>query len=187
MHPKEKGKNNPWVVSGKNKTGQDFIKFKNIGNDNLESRRKKVEGAIYQVGLDFVDILQENQQTTTVLTDRISTINWLDHTCNESCSKSNSRHRQCRCVEFKEHRSSYHIKSKHKSHDKSTMHDNHCPTCRQHHSKQEDCCEPRFVCVCDYVIPFCDDRIELRLAGLTDGLNFNLFRHIGCKVILDLA
>lgn len=35
-------------------------------------------------------------------------------------------------------------------------------------------------------VPDCDDRIQLKLAGLTGNLNFQLFRQTGCRVIVEV-
>lgn len=56
--------------------------------------------------------------------------------------------------------------------------------CDNHH---DHCCETHVIWVRDNVVPFCDDRLQLRLAGLTDSVNFELFSHKGCRVILGLS
>lgn len=45
-----------------------------------------------------------------------------------------------------------------------------------------DCCPP-YLCV---PIPLCDDRLRLRLAGLTGNIAFQLFRLKGCKLEIEM-
>lgn len=62
--------------------------------------------------------------------------------------------------------------------------DKHCSHCRKYH---RDCrCGKQFNRIKDPVIPYCDDRIQLRLAGLTDSFQYKLFKHKGCRVVLEL-
>ncbi|QVY62464.1 hypothetical protein [Cytobacillus gottheilii] len=62
--------------------------------------------------------------------------------------------------------------------------DSHCAHCRRDH---DNChCGKQFHRIKDPVIPYCDDRIHLRLAGLTDSFQYKLFKHKGCKVVLEL-
>lgn len=45
-------------------------------------QRKTIEGVIYNVGTDFVDVMLNNNTVVTVLTERISSITWDDPHCN---------------------------------------------------------------------------------------------------------
>lgn len=48
---------------------------------------------------------------------------------------------------------------------------------------EKDCCPP----IKNVPIPDCDDRIQLRLAGLTGKLTFQLFRMKGCELEIEIV
>jgi hypothetical protein len=232
---------------GNRRIGPDAIRFKHKMDIDDHSNVLTIKGTISHVGLDFVDLIQEDDRVISVLTDKISYVSWLDPQCQGlfgNCHEK--RHNDCKCVDFNR-RSNHNNGNRHMKHadrkkqmrvcsncrDKNgrriydlkpnTGHINvhqdlkncpHCqnehknrkkddPHCHDHHRNEHknrkkddphchdhhhnDCCQQRFTCFCDHVIPFCDDRIELRLAGLIDDLNFQLLQHKGCKVKLDLA
>ncbi|WP_226682948.1 hypothetical protein [Sutcliffiella horikoshii] len=127
-----------------------------------------MEGKIHQVGIDYVNILLDNNDLVTILTDRISKIVWLDPNYTGICRKCH--HHKCRCVKLN------------RGYDENFELDEHCEDC----GNNPDDCFPKCTCYCDFAIPFCDDKFKLRLAGLTHGVNWELFRHIGCRVKLEI-
>ncbi|MGO4886397.1 hypothetical protein ACJ2A9_01450 [Anaerobacillus sp. MEB173] len=138
--------------------GQKIFKSKSHG------RKRSVitlSGIISHIGVNHIDLVRDNQTTIRVLTDRISKVKWIDRNCRNKCVDGVNL--DCDCNE------------------------RHTLTCSHCHHHFNDCrCRLKFNRIHDHVIPFCDDRIHLRLAGLTDSINFKLFRHQGCKVILEL-
>lgn len=162
----------PWFNKNPIRIGPDEVRMKLINDlDTLN-----LEGIICNVGTDFVDVLQDDQTIVTVLTDRIMNIKWADPDCEPCCSLN---HTDCRCDNHHDHCSHCHD------------HHVHCPHCDGHHEHcdchHNRCCETPVIWVRDNVVPFCDDRIQLRLAGLTDSVNFELFSHKGCRVILGVS
>jgi len=74
--------------------------------------------------------------------------------------------------DFKRHKDDCNSKHKHDSFD--------CfADCLKH---KKNCCQP-FKC---FPVPICDDRIQLRLAGLTGNLTFQLFRLKGCELEIEI-
>ncbi len=211
--------------------GPDAVRFKYINDFSERPQNIFLEGTIYNVGLDFVDLLDDNHcLVTTILTEKITNVKWLDQKCRESAGKCDD-HYTCNCMEFRRcmdcrdklDRKRYTaVKAKNKyctkcntscickditkrridrlkyKNNKFKQRENHYQEhfqderlLREEHYSFErhhnDRCGHRFTCFRDHVIPFCDDRIELRLAGLTDDLNFQLLKHKGCKVRLDIS
>lgn len=155
----------PWFNKNPIRIGPDEVRMKLINDlDTLH-----LEGIICNVGIDFVEVLQNDQTIVTVLTDRIKNIKWADPDCEPSCSLN---HRDGRCDNHYDQCSHCHD------------HHVHCPHCDGQH---DHCCDTHVILVRDHVVPFCDDRLQLRLAGLTDSVNFELFSHKGCRVILDVT
>jgi hypothetical protein len=240
--------------------GPDEIRLKRMNSLFEDSNILHVEGDIFNVGVDFVDILRKDNHIVTVLTDRIANIKWLDERCRHESEFCHHNRSNCQCFEFmrcpnccdehgktikekkykrnkacsecgsfschckdKTHRNIDRIKSKdlrraikrsEDNHCSKCGHDKrhkqgHCPHCEHGHNRndndlkgfrknhlrhkfddhrhnEENCRQCKYTCFCDFPIPFCDDRIELRLAGLHDDLNFQLLQHKGCKVKLDI-
>ncbi|RBW70814.1 hypothetical protein [Bacillus taeanensis] len=142
-------------------------KFKFIDDRNDCSLNINIVGVIGNVGVDFVDLIKDDHTVVTILTERIKKIKWIDNNCRRFCSRC--RGFDCSCFDC------------HDDCRKGCRKVCRCEEKKDHHSKK------RCTCFFDHVIPFCDERIELRLAGLTDSVNFELFRHIGCKVKLELC
>jgi hypothetical protein len=150
-------------------------KFKFVSEKNDFIPTCHIEGKIHQVGIDYVNLLLDNNELVTILTNRVSKIVWLDPDCTGICRKCH--HHTCRCVDFNREHDDFEI-------------DEHCEECGDDHEHDDDHdhddCFPKCTCYCDFAIPFCDDKFELRLAGLTYGVNWELFRHIGCRVKLEI-
>ncbi|PJZ00013.1 hypothetical protein CPT06_13810 [Bacillus vallismortis] len=127
----------------------------------MSSNEKVLKGVLCNVGTDFVDILLTDSTVMTILRSQIKKINWCDSECNP-CSIC--QHSDCIC----EHR---------------------------HDCQDDDCCS-HYHCTCmdffqhqpirNHGILLCDDRVQLRLAGLTANFNFQLFRFKGCLVEIEL-
>ncbi|KKI92656.1 hypothetical protein WQ54_08580 [Bacillus sp. SA1-12] len=295
--------------------GPEAIRFKQIKEiDEDESLILEVEGTICHVGLNFVDLVHKDGRIITVLTDRISKVEWLDKNCQPKFEE-HLKATNCRCIEFQRftqimrHLECPHCKDKRQGCIELCPHcqnrkdqREHCPKCQNKKQREEQCphcqdkkqreeqcphcqdkkqreeqcphcqdkkqqreqcphckgkkqqreqcphcqnrkdqrehcphcqnrqrqiepcphcqnkrpnhldpcphcqnenrnrfiafnlehnqnelCQPKFTCFFDHPIPFCDDRFELRLAGLTDDLNFQLLKHKGCKVRFDLS
>ncbi len=121
------------------------------------------EGIISRIGTDYVDLLQSDNTTIRVLTKWITNIKWVDPHCRNKCLDNVDFEKIC--------------------HDKK--HKRRCSDCHRQH---QNChCRLKKNNIKNPVIPYCDGRIYLRLAGLTDGLPYKLFRHKGCKVVLELS
>jgi hypothetical protein len=245
------------------KIGPDAVLFKYIEDAFEDHSLSIVEGKVWNVGLDFVEILQKDHSIVTVKTDRITHVKWPDKKTRElvlDCKYQG----HCRCVEFdclrnanvgkrkrpqrvenirensclnchktpckcqkkderrnKDDRMSSkkfmkterfeHVHCEHcgKYHDGM---DNQCPNCHEDHRRHKhvpcgcnghferrrysqyshdmrnhDCCHKNFTCFCDHAIPFCDNRFELRLAGLNDDIKFKFLQHKGCHVEIILG
>ncbi|MED4452414.1 hypothetical protein [Metabacillus fastidiosus] len=113
-------------------------------------------GIICNVGFDFVDLLQEDGDVATVLTDRIK--------------KIKIKHKDCHSNFFDGLDSCFD-----EEHDFRS--DCDCERCS---------CNRDITCFKDNVIAFCDRRVQLRLAGLEHSLNADLLRHQGCEVLFEL-
>jgi hypothetical protein len=273
------------------KIGPDAMRFKYVDDEIVLHSPKRVEGMIFDVGLDFVEILQKNHLIVTVLTDRVSHVKWPDKDVRESVShgkhegnckcvefnrftdefvekekrglkmkklmkqnkkgkkkvkgephhcpncgnfhsrlsqcifnvhRENQHHRPCGCKKRhvnqhhrpcgckEQHGKQYHrpcgCKERHVNHHHrpceckerhvnqhhrpcrcNDHHERHhlCPHCLDEHQNRHHhfpCCHEKFVCYCDFAIPFCDNRFELRLAGLNDDLNFKFLQNKGRHV-----
>lgn len=225
------------------KIGPDAIRFKYVDDEIVKHSPLYVEGIIFAVGLDFVEVLQKDHKIVTVLTDRITHVKWPDKEVREAVSHC-KHDGNCRCVELhrfveedirgdkmnknlkcskkvKNRIKGYHCphcgnyqsrlnpcrcKMKQRNHGRpcgckqnNSRHDyrpcgckedqgqyHHCTCCRdEHHNRHmyhHDCCQKKLVCFCDFAIPFCDDRFALRIAGLTDDLNFRFLQNRGRHV-----
>ncbi|WP_100372903.1 hypothetical protein [Bacillus sp. FJAT-45037] len=117
-------------------------------------------GIVYKVGVGFVELLQNDNTILKVLTDHISNIKVVDR---------DGRNKALDDLTLD-------CKRRYNQNPSST----HCKR------SPDDCRYEQVTCIQDHVIPFCDERIQLRLAGLTNSINFKLFNRIGCKVILKL-
>lgn len=217
------------------KIGMDAARFKYIHHNDSEGFYGHIRGEVSHVGIDFVDIKQENQSIVTVPINRISKVNWLEQKRERFCSAN--KYHQCQCVELNRNINDHHRNSSryenchfcdqdhkkmkknknsqnhyckdcfpksskcrnHGKNAKSTInteeyqqHQRRCIRCEQKHGQFSDngkghTCNDRFTCFCDFAIPFCDNRFQLRLAGLNDGLHFDLIQNQGRQVILELA
>lgn len=289
------------------KIGPDAMRFKCLDDELVKQLPICVEGVIFDVGIDFVEVLQFDHRIVTVKTDRITHVKWPDQIGREAVS-SIKHDGKCRCVEFNRVPNNFEEREKRGNHMKKNMRQNkkgkkivkadphHCPHCgnyhsrlnpcrckqdhwhhhqrpcgcksnrvnhyqrlcdcreqhgnfkrpcgcreqhenfkrhcgchehvnhqgpcgckerhgnhhhkpcgchdhqvrhhqcphcldehhKRHHSCQpmhhHDCCHKNFACFCDFAIPFCDHRFELRLAGLNDNLNFKLLENKGRHV-----
>ncbi len=131
----------------------------NLMNNNHQPSSKKVEGILCNVGTDYVDVKLENQTVVTVLRNHIRKIKWPDRKCNPCCNEHSFKcGHSCNCG----HSCGY---SHHFSHGGNSHHGTSGHT----------------------VIPACHKRVSLRLAGLTNHLTYNLFKQIGCKVIIECS
>lgn len=217
------------------KIGPEAIKFKTGNEEDEGGFPFSIEGTICQVGLNFVDLLQDNNSVITILTDKITDISWDDPECqkiNTGCIGDHSKCEQSECCTECKDRQGLRQQQKMNTHNRicqtchliscqcddnlgyihsdSTMRSkkrnrfnksaskvcphcsseymmkqDHCPVCHKNdiaNNHQHDICHQRITCFFDHPIPFCDDRIELRLAGLTDDINFKLLQHKGCRV-----
>ena len=279
------------------KIGPDAMRFKYVDDEIVMHSPKRVEGIIFDVGLDFVEILQKDHLIVTVLTDRITHVKWPDKHVREAVSTCKHDGR-CNCVEFNRfpnmfnekgerdykmkknkkqskkgrrvvkadphhcsHCGNYHSRLNpcrckqqqrpcgcksnrgnqqqrpcgchqqhvnqfrqrpcccHQQHvnqfqqrpcgcheqygnyqqRRCGCNDHHerqhyCSHCRDEHSDRHyqtqhsyymnnnHCCDKKCVCFCDFAIPVCDNRFELRLAGLNDDLNFKFLQNRGRQV-----
>lgn len=68
------------------KIGPDAIRFKYVDDEIVKHSPLYVEGIIFAVGLDFVEILQKDHKIVTVLTDRITHVKWPDKEVREAVS-----------------------------------------------------------------------------------------------------
>ncbi|WP_077214719.1 hypothetical protein [Bacillus dakarensis] len=246
--------NNLLTNREQNKAGPDTMRFKYIKEDPLT-----IKGKIVDVGIDFVEILQDDHLIISVLTDRITHIKWPGQWASERVLQC-KHHGNCHCVQIgrlsdfndrrekkrkkdkefhhsckgcnktpcqcysKNHRGVKHTNKRKKfdelrhdhcpqcHHEHREKHDrcphchhehrerhDHCPHCHDEHDRRYDysehfyhmrnnrCCHQKFTCFCDHAIPFCDERFELRLAGLNDDLKFKLLQHKGCKVEIQIG
>jgi hypothetical protein len=207
------------------KIGPDAVLFKYIEDPLDDHSLFIVKGKIYNVGLDFVEVLQNDDKIVTVKTDRITHVKWPDQKTRELIFDC-KHHGHSRCVEFDRMRAT-NVGKRNRPHrlDKICQncrrpyrHEDHrkhncipcdcddyygghtpCPRChdekfeKRRHSqysydmRSHDCCHKNFTCFCDHAIPFCDNRFELRLAGLNDDVNFKFLQHKGCHVEIILG
>lgn len=229
MYIKSEIKTNHKVEHGP-KIGMDAARFKYIHHNDSEGFYGHIKGEVSHVGIDFVDIKQENHSIVTVPINRISKVNWLEQKRERFCSAN--RHHQYQCVELNRNINDHHRRASrterlsscdhvynHKNRPKKYCKDCFQKSCKcrkpgndvkslkdskkhQHQSRCIRCdekdnpfpnhdnrhtCNDRFTCFCDFAIPFCDNRFQLRLAGLNDGFHFDLIQNQGRQVILELA
>ena len=175
--------------------GPEAVRFKYLSDFNKHLYHSHVEGIIYQVGLDYVDLVDDDC-ITTVMTDKIAKVKWLDQNCREFADKCHNHH-ACECIEF--HRClDCKDKDDRKRRISLEVENKKCMKCKKnpvvcYDRSKKDCCHDHdrchqdFTCFRDHAIPMCDDRFELRLAGLTDDLNFQLLKHKGCKVRFNIS
>jgi hypothetical protein len=166
------------AIRNHHKIGPDEMRFQVKKNINNPSSHFTVRGIISHVGLDFVDILEEDCMVT-VLTNRIKHIKWLDkkREINHICQ---CRHQgNCQCIELEP----FIGDGDEQLDEDEGFFDESCPHC---HKERRDGCHQRFTCFCDHAIPFCDDQFKLRLAGLNDDLNFELMQHKGSRVEIEI-
>ncbi|MDQ0230446.1 hypothetical protein [Metabacillus malikii] len=162
-----------------------------------KKRTNQLEGVVKDVGRDFVNIIDDHNRVITVFTKNIKKVIWKDNRCRDKHSRCHHNSNQCYCVQHKRDdncRNRDHYKQNRCEHcrDRDCHRKNRCGHCQEHHHCP-NCCDCKndhhhkdFICFCDHAIPFCDKRVELRLAGLTDNVQFELSRHKGCKVLLDI-
>ncbi|MBB6449220.1 hypothetical protein HNR44_001169 [Geomicrobium halophilum] len=142
-----------------------------------EVNEKKIKGMICNSGIDFVDVLRDDCSMVTVLKDSIRKIQWLDDLdCDNPCIDD----------PFKHHDHCHHHHCRFRFHhllgvDDCLHCEHHDCCCHDHH------CGHHFTCLHDHSIPVCDHRIQLRLSGLTDNLNFQFLRKRGCEVIIECS
>ncbi|PLT34074.1 hypothetical protein [Bacillus sp. V5-8f] len=162
----------PWFNKDPIRIGPDEVRTKGIGIE--KSFPVEINGVICHAGIGFVNILKDDQTVVTIMTERINSITWEDPGCQPGgdCHKMDSRH-----INHFQNIDGQKFSHAHACHDL-------CPCCGRQHN---DCRHPDFIYIRDQVIPFCDDRIQLRLAGLTDSVNFELLSHKGCRVFLDVS
>ncbi|MED4017965.1 hypothetical protein [Sutcliffiella cohnii] len=178
------------------KIGPEYVRVKTDSHKRQKGKEVIVEGIVCHVGIDFVDILLDDDHTVTLLTEYIKQVEWNDkHVRNVNKCKHSG---DCRCIIFESLKDRHNNKRnnktcftcnnspcncninknsrkmEHKNRERESKEKNNCPEC---HSKIN--CHPKYTCYCDYPIPFCDDRIELRLAGLTHNVNFELLQKKG--------
>ncbi len=234
------------------KIGPDTI-LVNYVEDPLEDQSLSVvEGEIYHLGLEFVEILQKDHRILSVNLNRINYIKWPDKKTRDSvfeCKNHghfrcidmnpmrklhdgkqrrefcmNCRQTRCQCQKDKgrkiDHKKSFtKFRSPHKlegvdfeySQNYDVRSHDSCLHCHEHfishehreyaddhverrqssqysnHMRDHQCGHQKFTCFCDYPIPFCNHRFELRLAGLTDDVRFELLKHKGRHIEIILG
>jgi len=243
------------------KIGPDAVLFKYVEDPFDDYSLAVVEGEIYHVGLDFVEILQKDHRIVSVNPNRINYIKWPDKKTREpvfECKNHghcrcidmdwmrnlhdgkqrrpyrlpkhrgefcmNCRQTSCKCQKDKGRRKDYkksftkfrstdklaRVDFKYSQNQDARSHDS-CPYCherlishehleyandqgeRRHssqysnHMRDHQCGHQKFTCFCDYPIPFCNHRFELRLAGLTDDVRFELLKHKGRQIEIILG
>ncbi|MEC1613426.1 hypothetical protein P9E05_10275 [Bacillus mojavensis] len=142
----------------------------------MSSNEKVLKGVLCNVGTDFVDILLTDNTVMTILRSQIKKINWCDSECSP-CPVC--QHSDCICEYHHDCQDDVHHDedcSSHREHDCPRNSHHHC-TCMDYLHHQP---------IRNHGIPLCDDRVQLRLAGLTANFNFQLFRFKGCLVEIEL-
>ncbi|MEW9110504.1 MAG: hypothetical protein AB2374_14220 [Cytobacillus gottheilii] len=160
-------------------------------NRNKSKHFYKESGIIHQIGTDYVDLLQRDHTVVRVLTRHVKKIKWVDHHCRNKCLDHVDFEKACRgrddhlsCFVCSQHHGECHCDVSSRKRFIHSYLDKHCSHCQKHH---RDCrCGKQFNTIKDPVIPYCDERIQLRLAGLTDSFLYKLFKHKGCRVVLEL-
>ncbi|MCA1202872.1 hypothetical protein NKR17_02205 [Priestia flexa] len=128
--------------------------------------KHKVEGTLYMVGTDFVDIMKDDCTVVTILRNNMSKIIWHDKVKKTATSNHNSSHRST-------HSKHVHYPCHCRRHRKCI-----CRKNQPHHIKKFHPAPS---------IPACDGMVQLRLGSLTDNLNFHLFKNIGKRVIIECS
>ncbi|MBM6618207.1 hypothetical protein [Bacillus suaedaesalsae] len=104
------------------------------------------------------------------------------------CEHCKQKHRNCKNNRRDDHLGDRLHGSKfnkhHKYHDQTCF---HCRNDKDGHNKHLHDFHRRFTCFCDFPIPFCENLFQLRLAGLNDGLHFDLMQNQGSNVLLELS
>lgn len=144
----------------------------------ISSRRnhKTITGFICSAGTDFLDIKTRSGRVVTVLRNQIKRIDWIDPDCGpcgDSAGECNGhRHSSCDCDQ--------------ESSDVCTWGSElECESsCESESSSQ--CFKKHAPCCNAFGIPVCHDRFQLRLAGLTNQLNFQFFQFTGCEISVEL-
>ena len=119
----------------------------------------KICGFICNAGTDFIELVNEQNTKIMIMKDKIRHIDFNDCDC-----RPFHEARDCDCDDG----------------ESDDFNDCHCG-CDQCNC---ECNEAHHSCY-HSGIPVCDDRIQLRLAGFGDSLNFKFFMLKGCKVCID--
>lgn len=136
--------------------------------------QKNITGFICNSGTDFLDIKTKSGRVVTILRNQIKQISWLDPECGpcgDSCGECH-HHRTCDC-DWDSSDSCEWI---------SEMECESGLECESH----SQCFKKHAPCCGAFGIPVCNDRFQLRLAGLTDQLNFQFFQFTGCEISIEL-
>lgn len=124
-----------------------------------ESMSKKICGFICNAGTDFIELVNQHDTKLMIMKEKISHIEFAD----------------CDCSMF---HAGWYVEDDHE-----------CNECRTHECECDSDCTCQSDCHHHSCyrsgIPVCDDRIQLRLAGLDDNLNFKFFMLKGCKVCIE--
>ncbi|MFS3930486.1 hypothetical protein CHN50_10035 [Priestia aryabhattai] len=136
--------------------------------DSNATTKHKVEGTLYMVGTDFVDILKDDCTVVTILRNNMSKIIWLDKVKKTSTTNHNSAYRSTHSKHFH-----------YPCHCHRHGHHHNCTCKKKHHHNKKFHPTPS--------IPACGGMVQLRLGGLTQNLNFHLFKKIGKRVIIECS
>ncbi|MCM3602723.1 hypothetical protein M3175_18465 [Robertmurraya korlensis] len=125
------------------KIGPDAIRFKYVDDEMVKHSPLYVEGIIFAVGLDFVEVLQKDHKIVTVLTDRITHVKWPDKEVREAVSHC-KHDGNCRCVtlhRFIEEEKRGDKMNKNLKHSKKGKKGDphHCAHCGNYHSRLNPC------------------------------------------------
>ncbi len=128
------------------KIGPDAIRFKYVDDEIVKHSPFFVEGIIFAVGLDFVEVLQKDHKIVTVLTDRITHVKWPDKEVREAVSHC-KHNGNCRCVELhrfveeeiRGDKMNKNLKRSKKGRKTVKGDPHHCPHCGTYHSRLNPC------------------------------------------------
>jgi hypothetical protein len=132
------------------KIGPDAMRFKSLDEELVKELPICVEGVIFNIGLDFVELLQNDHRIVTVMTDRITHVKWPDVIGREAVSTL-EHEGKCRCVEFdrftnhfdvkegRGHTMKKQVKQSKKKGKKVKGDPHHCPHCGNYHSRLKPC------------------------------------------------
>ncbi|WP_096153907.1 hypothetical protein [Bacillus sp. FJAT-45066] len=144
-------------------------------DNNYKDEKHNITGIVCHVGVGYVDIQLSNTNVQRVLVSKIKDFKKFDGNCVNDCFNNVA---DCSCSNYRKSSDSCSCHNSPKSQCNKCRHHYHNCRCAQKQLKKSK--------IKDFVIPFCDDRLQLRLSGLTDTISYDLLRVLGCKVRLEI-